>query len=93
MIKTFADRHTQEIYVTGTSRRIPPELAARAVRKLEYIDLAVRLEDLKVPPGNRLHALQRDRRGQHAIAINDQYRICFCFVDGDAYDVEITDYH
>jgi len=60
---------------------------------LEYIDLATRLDDLKVPPGNRLHALGRERAGQHAIAVNDQWRICFRFVDGDAYDVEITDYH
>ena len=93
MIKTFADRHTRELYVTGKSRRFPPDVAKRAKRKLEYIDLASRLDDLKVPPGNRLHALVRDRAGQHAISINDQWRICFRFVDGDAYDVEIADYH
>jgi len=66
---------------------------ARAVRKLEYVDLATRLDDLKVPPGNRLHELERDRAGQDSISVNDQWRICFRFVDGDAYDVEITDYH
>jgi proteic killer suppression protein len=55
--------------------------------------LATKLDDLKVPPGNRLHALKADRQGQHAISINDQWRICFRFVDGDAYDVEICDYH
>jgi proteic killer suppression protein len=93
MIKTFGDRHTRELYVTGKSRRLPPDVAKRAKRKLEYIDLASRLDDLKVPPGNRLHALVRDRAGQHAISISDQWRICFRFVDGDAYDVEITDYH
>jgi proteic killer suppression protein len=93
MIKSFADRHTQELYATGRSRRFPPDIAQRAVRKLEYIDLATRLDDLKVPPGNRLHELGRDRAGQHSISINDQWRICFRFVDGDAYDVEITDYH
>jgi proteic killer suppression protein len=93
MIKTFADRHTRELYVTGKSRRFPPDVAKRAKRKLEYIDLASRLDDLKVPPGNRLHALVRDRAGQDAIAIKDQWRICFRFVDGDAYDVEIADYH
>jgi len=65
----------------------------RARRKLEYVDLAARLDDLKVPPGNRLHALERDRAGQYAISVNDQWHICFRFVDGDAYDVEITDYH
>ena len=93
VIKTFADRHTQELYTTGKSKRFPPDIAKRAARKLEYIDLATRLDDLKVPPGNRLHELERDRTGQHSISVNDQWRICFRFVDGDAYDVEITDYH
>jgi proteic killer suppression protein len=93
VIKTFADRHTQELYATGKSKRFPPDIARRAVRKLEYVDLATRLDDLKVPPGNRLHELERDRAGQHSISVNDQWRICFRFVDGDAYDVEITDYH
>jgi toxin HigB-1 len=93
VIKTFADRHTHELYVTGRSRRFPPDVVKRATRKLEYVDLATRLEDLKVPPGNRLHALERERSGQHAISINDQWRICFRFMDGDAYEVQITDYH
>ena len=93
MIKSFADRRTQELYLTGTAGRFPPDIATRAARKLEYVDLATRLEDLRVPPGNRLHALKDDRKGQHAIAINDQWRICFRFVDGDAYDVEVCDYH
>jgi proteic killer suppression protein len=93
MIKTFADRHTQVLYATGKSRRLPADVVKRARRKLEYVDLAARLDDLKVPPGNRLHALERDRAGQHAISVNDQWRICFRFADGDAYDVEITDYH
>ena len=93
MIKTFADRHTQDLYVTGKSKRFPKEIARRAGRKMEYIDLATCLDDLKVPPGNRLHELERDRKGQHSIAINDQWRICFRFVDGDAFDVEVTDYH
>ncbi len=93
MIRTFADKRTQELYATGRSRRFPPDLARRAVRKLEYIDLAPRLDDLKSPPGNRLHELSRDRTGQYSISINSQWRICFRFVDGDAYDVEVTDYH
>jgi toxin HigB-1 len=93
VIKTFADRHTQVLYVTGKSKRFPPDIAKRAMRKLEYIDVAVSVEDLKVPPGNRLHALEQERRGQYAIAVNDQWRICFRFSDGDAYDVEIADYH
>ena len=93
VIKTFADRYTQELYATGRSKRFPSDIARRARRKLEYIDLATRLGDLKVPPGNRLHQLERGWEGAHAIFINDQWRICFRFVDGDAYDVEVTDYH
>jgi len=93
MIKTFADRHTLEVYSKGKSKRIAPNIIKRAIRRLEYIDLATNLQDLKVPPSNRLHALKGDRKGQHSISINDQWRICFKFADGDAYDVEITDYH
>jgi proteic killer suppression protein len=93
MIKSFADRRTQELYLTGTAKRFPADIAARAARKLEYVDLATRLVDLKVPPGNRLQALKDDRKGQHAIAINDQWRICFRFEGGDAYEVEVCDYH
>ncbi|MDA8088274.1 MAG: type II toxin-antitoxin system RelE/ParE family toxin [Nitrospiraceae bacterium] len=72
---------------------MPPELIRRAIRRLEYVDLATCLDDLKVPPGNRLHALRGDRAGQYSISINDQWRICFRFAEGDAYDVGITDYH
>jgi proteic killer suppression protein len=93
MIKTFADRRTADLYRTGSAKRFPPDVAAGAARKLEYVDLASRLGDLKVPPGNRLHALEGDRNGQHSISINDQWRVCFRFVDGDAYDVEVCDYH
>lgn len=93
MIKTFEDKHTQALYVTGKSKRLPPDLLRRAVRRLEYINLATCLDDLKEPPSNRLHALKEDREGQYSISINDQWRICFRFIDGDAYDVEITDYH
>jgi proteic killer suppression protein len=93
MIKSFADRRTQELYATGKAKRFATEIAKRAARKLEYVDLATRLDDLKVPPGNRLYALEGDREGQHSISVNDQWRICFRFVDGDAYDVEIRDYH
>lgn len=93
MIKTFADRHTEALYVSGKSKRFPVDIARRAIRKIEYIDLAVRLADLAIPPSNRLHALEGDRAGFHAISVNDQWRICFRYVKGDAYDVELTDYH
>ena len=93
MIKTFADRRTRELFLSGSARRFPVDVAQRAARKLEYVDLATSLDDLRVPPGNRLHALTNDRKGQHAISINDQWRICFRFVDGDAFDVEVCDYH
>jgi proteic killer suppression protein len=93
VIKTFADKHTLQLYITGKSRRLQPDILKRAIRKLEYVDLATDIDDLKVPPSNRLHSLKGNREGQYAISINDQWRICFKFVDGDAYDVEITDYH
>lgn len=93
MIKSFADKHTLSLYADGKSKRLPSEVIKRALRRLEYVDLATSLDDLKVPPSNRLHAVKDDRAGQHAISINDQWRICFRFTNGDAYDVEITDYH
>lgn len=93
MIKTFADKRTSELFANGVARGLPPDVVWRAVRKLEYVDLATCLEDLRTPPGNRLHALKGERLGQHAIAVNDQWRVCFQFVDGDAYDVEVCDYH
>ena len=93
MIKSFADKRTQELFIKGKSKSFPTSITKRAVRKLEYINLATKIEDLRVPPGNRLHALSGDRKGQYAIAINNQWRICFQFLDGDAYDVEICDYH
>ena len=93
VIKTFADKHTQQLYLTGKSKRLPADVIGRAIRRLEYIDLATGLDDLKVPPSNRLHALKGDRAGLYAISVNDQWRICFRWEDGDAFDVEITDYH
>ena len=93
MIKTFAARHTKELYETGRANRFPSDVAKRAARKLEYVDLAKRLDDLRVPPGNRLYALEGDRKGQYSISINDQWRVCFRFEDGDAYEVEVCDYH
>jgi len=93
VIRTFGDRATEELFSQGKSTQFPSNMWKRALRRLEYIDLAIRLEDLKVPPSNRLHKLRKDRAGQYAISINDQWRICFRFLDGDAYDVEVTDYH
>ena len=93
MIQTFADRETQQLFITGKSKRLPPDLVKRALRRLEYIHLAHNLNDLSIPPSNRLHGSKGDREEQFSISINDQWRICFRFIDGDAYDVEITDYH
>ena len=91
MIESFADKRTQELYSKGTAKKFPADVAPRAARKLEYVNLAEQLEDLKVPPGNRLHPLSGNRQGQHAISINDQWRICFSFEDGDAHEVEVCD--
>jgi proteic killer suppression protein len=93
MIKTFADKETRRLFTTGKSKILPSDLIKRAIRRLEYIHYEVTLDDLRIPPSNRLHALVGDREGQYAISINDQWRICFHFVDGGAYGVEITDYH
>ena len=93
MIKTFADKRTQEIYAAGKAKRFAADLAKRARRRLEYVDYASSLEDLRRPESNRLHALGGDRQGQFSISIDDRWRICFRFKDGDAYDVEVCDYH
>lgn len=93
MIKSFADRFTETLFRTGKAKKVPPDVTRRALRKLEAVHAATQLGDLRVPPGNRLHALKDDRAGQHAIAVNDQWRICFRFESGDAYDVEFCDYH
>jgi proteic killer suppression protein len=93
MIKTFADKHSRDLFVSGQSRRLPPGIIRRAKKRLEYVHLAKQLDDLRVPASNRLHALRGDRKGQHAIFINKQWRVCFRFEDGHAFDVEVTDYH
>ena len=90
VIKTFADVHTRDLYATGKSRRFPAHILKR---RLEYVDLATGIQDLRVPPSNRLHELTGDRKGQFSISVNDQWRICFRFADGDAFEVELTDYH
>jgi len=93
MIKTFADKHTQHFFETGKSKRLQPDILRRAMRHLEYVDLATCIDDLKVPPSNRLHTLKGNRKGQYSISINDQWRICCRFIEGDAHYVAITDYH
>ena len=93
MIKSFADKETQNLFNLGKSRKLPPDLIKRAIRRLEYIHYATTLNDLKVPPSNRLYALEGERNGQNSISINKQWRIFFRFKENDAYDVEITDYH
>ena len=92
MIRTFRCKETERITLGYTSRRFCNiEIVAR--RKLRMIQAAVRLEDLRMPPANRLESLAGDRKGQHSIRINDQWRVCFESRDGDAYRVEIVDYH
>lgn len=93
MIKGFSDEANMCLYRDGASLSLPADIQKRAVRKLDMIDSAFRVEDLRVPPGNRLHKLTGDRTGQYAISINDKWRICFTFENGNAYDVEICDYH
>jgi proteic killer suppression protein len=93
MIKSFANKHTADLFFTGKSRRLPPDVIRRAIRRLEHVHLAKQLDDLRVPASNRLHALRGDREGQYAVCINNQWRVCFRFEDGDAYEVEVTDYH
>ena len=93
MIKSFADKETELLYRTGSSKKLAPELTKRALRKLDRLHTVAFVEELKNPPGNRLHVLAGNRAGQHSISINMQWRVCFGFDDGNAYDVEICDYH
>ena len=93
MIRSFADREAELIWHGQTSRRLPQGIQSVALRKLQMIDAAEAITDLKVPPGNGLEALKRDRKGQWSIRINGQWRICFRWVNDHAEDVEITDYH
>jgi len=93
MIQSFASTETERFFATGKSRRLPQDILKRAAMRLTQLDGAVSLDDLRVPPSNRLEALSHNRAGQWSIRINDQWRICFRFKNGDAYDVEICDYH
>jgi toxin HigB-1 len=93
MIKTFNDADTQLLWETGKSRYIPASIRRSALKKLAILHWATTLADLAVPAGNHLEALTRDRKGQHSIRINDQFRLCFIWCDGDANHVEVVDYH
>ena len=93
MIRSFRSRETERLFDRRRSRRLPPELQRAALRKMRMLNRSRTLQDLRVPPSNRLEELKGDRRGQHSIRINDQWRICFRWHRGDAFDVEIVDYH
>jgi proteic killer suppression protein len=93
MIASFRDPETERLWQSGRSRRLPSDLRRRAFKKLAILNAAVTLDNLTVPPGNYLEVLRGDRAGQHSIRINDQYRVCFVWRDGNAFDVEIVDYH
>jgi toxin HigB-1 len=93
MIQNFKDKETQKVFERKRSRKLPSDIQQVALRKLRMLNRAETLQDLRVPPANRLERLIGDREGQHSIRINDQWRICFSWQDGDALDVEIVDYH
>jgi proteic killer suppression protein len=95
MISSFAKTptKTERIWLGMRSGRVPPDVQSRALDKLKVLNRVKTLDELRIPPSNRLEALKKDRAGQHSIRINDQWRICFRFKDGNAYDVEIADYH
>lgn len=93
MIVSINDKETEKIWSGEYSRKFPMEIQRTARRKLIHIHSAINLNDLRVPPGNKLHALEGTRKGQFSIRINDQWRICFKWLEGNAYEVEIVDYH
>jgi proteic killer suppression protein len=93
MIKSFRCRETHKLFLRQRSFRFPTTVHRSALRKLLLLDAAEKLEDLRVPPGNHLEKLTGNRQGQHSIRINDQWRICFHWSEGDAYEAEIVDYH
>lgn len=93
MIRNFADKETERVWNGVRSRKLPPDIQNGALMRLRMLNQAKTLDDLRTPPGNRLHALKEDRAGEHSISINRQWRICFVWRDGGADDVEITDYH
>jgi proteic killer suppression protein len=93
VIQTFRDQDTEKVFARQHSRKLPPNLLRVAYRKLAMIDSADSIQDLRLPPGNRLEKLSGNRKGQYSIRINDQWRICFVWKEQSAFEVEITDYH
>lgn len=93
MIKSFKDKTTEKIWLEQPVRKLPVALQKQAHRRLEVLDIADDLIDLSLAPANRFHALTGNRKGQHSIYVNQQYRLCFEWRDGDAWNVELTDYH
>ena len=93
MIESFACKETEKIWLGKYSRKLPTDIQARALRKLRQLDASLTLDDLRTPPSNRLEALSGDRQGQYSIRINQQWRLCFRWENGTAFDVKIVDYH
>jgi len=93
MITSFANKETEKLFATGKSKKLPTEIITRAIMRLTQLDNAREVTDLLMPPSNRLETLSGDRAGQWSIRINDQWRVCFRFFNGEASEVEITDYH
>jgi proteic killer suppression protein len=93
MITSFANKETEKLFATGKSKKFPPEIIIRSIMRLTQLDSSREVTDLLIPPSNRLETLSGDRAGQWSVRINDQWRICFRFTNGEATDVEITDYH
>lgn len=93
MIRSFKSKETEKVFNRDRSKKLPGDIQQVALRKLKMLNRSQNLQDLRVPPSNRLERLKGDRKGQYSIRINDQWRICFHWERGDAYDVEIVDYH
>ena len=93
MIMSFANKETEKLFATGKSKKLPPDIITRAIMRLTQLDNAFEITDLMLPPSNRLEVLSGDRAGYWSIRINDQWRVCFSFANGEASNVEITDYH
>ncbi len=93
MIKSFAEKETEKVFNREFSKKLPPDIQRAARRKLEVLNAAETLQDLRTPPSNHLEKLSGSRKGQHSIRINDQWRICFVWKETDAHNVEIADYH